>query len=89
MKIEAQDTTNRVFPLEWTRIQAEDTKRESEKVKPVEKSAQPELAAEGNELRFGNDAQTGRPVIRVVDRETKDIIDQIPRESWNPWPPRK
>jgi uncharacterized FlaG/YvyC family protein len=88
MKIEPQDTVNRVFPIEPP--QAHQPKPETEsKVKPVAKTNQAELQADGSELRFGTDQETREPVIRIVDRETEEIIDQIPRGSWRPWPPSK
>jgi uncharacterized FlaG/YvyC family protein len=88
MKIEPLDTVNRVFPVEPARVQ-QPKEHVEEQVKPVAKSAQPELHTDGNELRFGMDEETREPVIRVVDRDTEDIIDQIPRGSWRPWPPTK
>jgi len=34
-----------------------------------------------SELRFSRDPETQRPVIRVVDRQTGEKIDQIPAEQ--------
>lgn len=39
-----------------------------------------ELFGSNSELRFVVDRETQRPVIRLVDRETRDIIRQIPPE---------
>ena len=33
-----------------------------------------------DELTFSSDAETGRPVIRLVNRETKEVVRQIPAE---------
>lgn len=33
-----------------------------------------------SELRFSLDRETHRPVIRIVDRETKEVIRQVPPE---------
>ncbi len=33
-----------------------------------------------DELTFGSDASTGRPVIRLVNKETKEVVRQIPAE---------
>jgi flagellar protein FlaG len=33
-----------------------------------------------NELTFQMDRETRRPVIRVVDRQTREVIEQIPPE---------
>ena len=34
-----------------------------------------------SELRFTVDAQTGQPLIRIVDRITEEVITQFPPES--------
>ena len=39
-----------------------------------------ELFGDSRELSFLMDRQTQRPVIRLVDRKTKDVIRQIPPE---------
>lgn len=33
-----------------------------------------------DELTFSSDAETGRPVIRLINKETKEVIRQIPAE---------
>ena len=88
MKIEPLDMVNRVFPVEPSRVQQVKEVVDNQ-VKPVEKADQPALRTDGNELQGGVDQETHKPVIRIVDRDTEDVIDQIPRESWRPWPPSK
>ena len=39
-----------------------------------------EILGQDNELTFQRDAQTGRLVIRVVNRETRDVVSQVPAE---------
>lgn len=39
-----------------------------------------ELFGEGSELTFVLDRETRRPVVRIVDRKTKELIQQIPPE---------
>lgn len=39
-----------------------------------------ELFGSNSELRFAVDRYTQRPVIQLVDRETRDVIRQIPPE---------
>jgi len=39
-----------------------------------------DLLGNNRELSFGLDRETKRPVIRVVDRNTKEVIQQIPPE---------
>jgi uncharacterized FlaG/YvyC family protein len=35
----------------------------------------------GSELRFSIDTQSGSPLIKIVDRITNEVIQQIPAES--------
>ena len=35
----------------------------------------------GSELRFSVDRDTGRPLIRIVDRATNEVLNQIPPED--------
>jgi flagellar protein FlaG len=46
-------------------------------VKAINKT---ELFGEGNELTFQMDRETRRPIIRLVDSRTKEVIRQIPPE---------
>lgn len=39
-----------------------------------------DLFGNGRELSFALDRETRRPVIRIVDRNTKEVIQQIPAE---------
>jgi len=39
-----------------------------------------ELFGQNQELTFALDRETRRPVVRIVDRETKEVIRQIPPE---------
>jgi flagellar protein FlaG len=39
-----------------------------------------EMFGQGNELTFQMDAQTKRMVIRVVNRQTKEVLSQVPPE---------
>ena len=34
-----------------------------------------------NELSFSLDPRTHRPVVKIVNRDTKEVIDQIPNEQ--------
>ena len=42
---------------------------------------QSEWMAEDRELTYQRDAKTGRLVIRIVERQTGDVLDQIPPEA--------
>lgn len=39
-----------------------------------------ELLGYDHELSFAFDRATGRPVVRIVDKETREVIQQIPAE---------
>ena len=40
-----------------------------------------ELFGQNNELTFVLDRQTHRPLLRIVDRKTKEVVRQIPPEQ--------
>ncbi len=42
---------------------------------------QSELMGQNRQLTFARDPDTQRPVIRIVERETGNVIDQIPPET--------
>jgi flagellar protein FlaG len=39
------------------------------------------MLGEKNELTFFLDRQTRRPVIKIVNRETNEVVEQIPNEQ--------
>ena len=47
-------------------------------VKVLEKA---QVAGDGNELRLALDRETKRPVVRIVNRETGELIQQFPTEE--------
>lgn len=47
-------------------------------VKELEKAA---VAGDGNELRLALDRETKRPVVRIVNRVTGELIQQFPTEE--------
>jgi len=40
-----------------------------------------ELLGQGRELSFRRNPETRQPVIAILDKDTGDVIDQIPAES--------
>lgn len=52
-----------------------------ELIKAVKALNQTELFGENNELTFVLDRNTHRPLMRLVDRKTREVIRQIPAES--------
>ncbi len=49
-------------------------------IRAVQKVNQSELLGSNNELTFVFDRQTHRPLVRIIDRQTKEIVQQIPAE---------
>ena len=47
-------------------------------VKELEKA---NIPGDGNELRLALDRETKRPVVRIVNRETGELIQQFPTEE--------
>jgi flagellar protein FlaG len=61
-------------------IQAERLAENREIIQAVKALNGAELFGQNNELTFLLDRETQRPIIRLVDRKTKDVIRQIPPE---------
>ena len=58
---------------------AEEHKVENRKlIKAVKALNATELFGQNNELTFMLDRETHRPLVRIVDRETREVIRQIP-----------
>lgn len=51
-----------------------------ELIHAVQAINQTDLMGSGNELSFTLDRESGRAVIRVVDSDTKEVIQQVPPE---------
>jgi flagellar protein FlaG len=49
-------------------------------VQAVKSVNEAELLGQGRELTFAMDRQTKKPVLKIVDKETKEVIRQIPPE---------
>ena len=64
-----------------TKPDASQISQRRELVKAVKSLNQTELFGENNELTFIFDRNTHRPLMRLVDRKTREVIRQIPSES--------
>ena len=51
-----------------------------ELIQAVKAVSQAELFGSGNELMFVMDRDSRRPVIRIVDRTTREVVRQVPPE---------
>ena len=71
--IYAVDLATPAAPLE----RAPEHREMIEAVKAVNKA---ELLGNGNELTFVFDRETKAPLLRIVNRETREVVQQIPAE---------
>lgn len=49
-------------------------------IRAVEKLNEGRIFGEKSELTFSLDRETRRPVMKIIDRETQEVIQQIPPE---------
>ncbi len=59
----------------------EQAARERELRKAIRAINENAVFGPGSELRFATDRETGRRLIRIVDRTTNEVINQIPSEE--------
>ena len=62
-------------------VDAKQISQRRELIAAVKALNQTELFGENNELTFILDRNTHRPLMRLVDRKTREVIRQIPPES--------
>ena len=79
MEISAISRNNAVAPAE-TPVKPQDQAVPSEIISAVKAVNQAELMGEGTELNFARDRETNRPVVRIIDKNTQEVLDQIPPE---------
>jgi uncharacterized FlaG/YvyC family protein len=61
-------------------IPPEQTAERQKLIQAVKKVNQSEMLGENNELTFAMDRNSRRPVVRVVNRQTNEVVLQIPPE---------
>ena len=59
----------------------EQAARNRELARAIQAINQHEVFGPGSELRFSVDRETGRGLIRIVDRTTNEVLNQIPPED--------
>ena len=52
-----------------------------EVVQAIKAVNQAQVFGENNELTFSFDRSTGRPITKLVDRKTKEVVRQIPNQT--------
>jgi flagellar protein FlaG len=63
-----------------TPIPSEQLAERRELIQAVKAVNAADLFGENSELTFALDRQTRRPVVRILDRKTKEVLRQIPPE---------
>ncbi len=63
-----------------TPVAAQQSPEQKEVVQAVKAVNKSEMFGEDNELTFQLDRETRRPVVKLLDRKTKEVIRQIPPE---------
>lgn len=53
---------------------------QSRLIQAVKSVNQSGVFGSSDELTFASDTETGRPVIRLINKETKEVVRQIPAE---------
>jgi flagellar protein FlaG len=63
-----------------TSTQPQQVAERRELVKAIQALNATEMFGENHELTFAYDRETKRPVVRIIDRQTKEVLRQIPPE---------
>ncbi len=80
MNIDALHAVGQPLTAPSTPLPIEKFSEHRELVQAVKALNAAELFGQNQELTFALDRETRRPVVRIVDRETKEVIRQIPPE---------
>jgi flagellar protein FlaG len=80
MDVNAVNPSAHAVPTPVQPIPADRAAENRDMVQAVKALNATEMFGQGNELTFQMDAQTKRMVIRVVDRQTKEVVSQVPPE---------
>jgi flagellar protein FlaG len=71
---------NAPAPSAATPIPSEQLAQQRELIQAVKAVNASELFGENSELTFAMDRKSQRPVVRILDRKTKEVLQQIPPE---------
>jgi uncharacterized FlaG/YvyC family protein len=80
MDVSAMNPAAHALPAPVQAIPPERAAENRDMVQAVKALNATEMFGQGNELTFQIDAQTKRMVIRVVNRQTNEVISQLPPE---------
>ncbi|HUD98682.1 MAG TPA: flagellar protein FlaG [Bryobacteraceae bacterium] len=80
MEVNALSRITQAMPAAAMPIAADKAAENRQVVQAVKALNKTEMFGDDNGLEFEKDAQTQRMVVKVVNRQTKDVISQIPLE---------
>ena len=80
MDVTAVDRSGQVLPAPAPAIPVDQAAENRQVVQAVKALNNTEMFGHDNELTFQRDLQTKRMVIRVVNRQTKEVVSQVPSE---------
>ena len=80
MDVTAVDRSGHVLPAPAPAIPVDRAAENRQVVQAVKALNGTEMFGHDNELTFQRDLQTKRMVIRVVNRQTKEVVSQVPSE---------
>jgi flagellar protein FlaG len=80
MDISGVNRSGPAAPASVPAAAVENSAQNREVIQAVKALNAAEMFGDNNELQFQKDPQTQRMVVRIVDRQTKEVISQIPPE---------
>jgi len=78
--VDAVNSNNPPAPAVAAPVPSEQLAQQRELIQAVKAVNAAELFGQNNELTFALDRQSRRAVVRIVDRKTNEVIQQIPAE---------
>jgi len=80
MDVTAVDRSGHVLPAPAPAIPVDRAAENRQVVQAVKALNGTEMFGHDNELTFQRDLQTNRMVVRVVNRQTREVVSQVPPE---------
>jgi uncharacterized FlaG/YvyC family protein len=81
MEIESIRTNTHTLPAVPSSVTPDTPVEQKDIIQAVKALSETELFGQNNELTFALDRETRKPVLRIVDRKTNEVVRQIPPES--------
>jgi uncharacterized FlaG/YvyC family protein len=81
MEIGSIQSSTQALAVVPSPVSATETAEKQDIVQAVKALSGTELFGQDNELTFVLDRQTRKPVVRIVNRQTNEVVRQIPPES--------